>query len=100
VYATPEHLADPRFRALLKQQPIDIFVIDEAHCVTQWGHDFRPDYLVLGQAIEELGRPPVLALTATATPDIVEEILTQLRIEGAEVVHNGFYIPNLRIIVC
>jgi ATP-dependent DNA helicase RecQ len=102
VYTTPEQLADPDFRALLKRHPIDLFVVDEAHCVSQWGqwgHDFRPDYLALGQAIEDLGHPPVLALTATAPPEAVEDILGQLRIPDAEVVHTGFHRPNLRLAV-
>jgi len=99
VYATPERMADPDFRALLRQQPIGLFVVDEAHCVSQWGHDFRPDYLTLGSAIEELGSPPVLALTATATADVIDDILTQLRIPDAEIVHTGFHRPNLRLSV-
>lgn len=97
VYTTPEHLADPRFRELLKTQKVELFVVDEAHCVSQWGHDFRPDYLALGQAIDELGRPPVMALTATATADVIEDILAQLHMPEAEVVHNGFYRPNLEL---
>jgi ATP-dependent DNA helicase RecQ len=99
VYTTPERLADPGFRALLKRRPVDLFVVDEAHCVSQWGHDFRPDYLALGEAIDHLGRPPVLALTATATAEVVEDILAQLRIPDAEVVHTGFYRPNLYLAV-
>jgi ATP-dependent DNA helicase RecQ len=95
VYATPERLADPRFRELLKSRKVELFVVDEAHCVSQWGHDFRPDYLALREAIDDLGRPPIMALTATATPDVIEDILAQLGMPDAEVVHTGFYRPNL-----
>src|SRR5580704_9608070 len=97
VYTTPERLADPRFRALLKARKVELFVVDEAHCVSQWGHDFRPDYLGLSEAIDDLGRPPVMALTATATPDVIEDILAQLRMPDAEVVHTGFYRSNLEL---
>ncbi len=97
VYTTPERLSDPDFRALLKQIKIDLFVVDEAHCVSQWGHDFRPEYMALGDAINALGKPPVLALTATATPDVVDDILRRLDIVDAEVVHTGFYRPNLKL---
>ncbi|HEX3313494.1 MAG TPA: ATP-dependent DNA helicase RecQ [Gemmataceae bacterium] len=97
VYVTPERLADPKFRELLKTTKVEQFVVDEAHCVSQWGHDFRPDYLVLSEAIDDLGRPPVMALTATATPDVIEDILAQLRIPDAEVVHTGFYRANLEL---
>ena len=99
VYTTPEQLGSPEFRAVLAAQPLDLFVVDEAHCVSQWGHDFRPDYLTLGAAIEDLGRPPVLALTATATQDVIDDILTHLGIPDAEVVHTGFYRPNLTLTV-
>ncbi len=97
VYTTPERLANPGFRQLLKTRKAELFVVDEAHCVSQWGHDFRPDYLALPEAIEDLGRPPVMALTATATPDVIEDILAQLRMPDAEVVHTGFYRPNLEL---
>jgi ATP-dependent DNA helicase RecQ len=97
VYTTPERLADPRFRELLKARKVELFVVDEAHCVSQWGHDFRPDYLALREAIDDLGRPPVMALTATATPDVIEDILAQLGMPDAEVVHTGFYRPNLEL---
>ena len=97
VYATPERLADPRFRELFKGKKVELFVVDEAHCVSQWGHDFRPDYLALRDAVDDLGRPPVMALTATATPDVIEDILAQLRMPDAEVVHTGFYRSNLEL---
>jgi ATP-dependent DNA helicase RecQ len=95
VYTTPERLADSRFRNLLRARKVELFVVDEAHCVSQWGHDFRPDYLALREAIDDLGSPPVMALTATATPDVIEDILAQLRMPDAEVVHTGFYRANL-----
>jgi ATP-dependent DNA helicase RecQ len=97
VYTTPERLGDPKFRALLKARKVELFVVDEAHCVSQWGHDFRPDYLGLREAIDDLGRPPIMALTATATPDVIEDILAQLRMPDAEVVHTGFYRSNLEL---
>jgi len=99
VYTTPEQLANPEFRDLLRQQMIDLFVVDEAHCVSQWGHDFRPDYLSLSTVIENIGRPPVLALTASATPDVIDDICSQLSIPDAQIVHTGFYRDNLRLSV-
>ncbi len=95
VYTTPERLARPEFRDLLRGRLIDLFVVDEAHCISQWGHDFRPEYLALGEAVDDLGRPPVLALTATATRDVLDDIIAQLRIPEAVIVHTGFYRPNL-----
>lgn len=97
VYTTPEQIALPEFRRLLRKQLIDLFVVDEAHCISQWGHGFRPEFLGLGDAIEDLGRPPVLALTATAGEDTLDDIRRYLRIPEAEVIHTGFYRANLRI---
>ncbi len=74
LYVTPERLVDPKFLASLKKLKIDLFVIDEAHCVSQWGHDFRPAFLGLVDAWKALGSPQLLALTATATDAVAEEI--------------------------
>src|SRR5262249_55582024 len=79
--------------------PVGLFVVDEAHCVSQWGHDFRPDFLTLRDAIDDLGRPPVLAMTATATPAVIDDIRSRLGIPEADVVHTGFYRPNLQLSV-
>jgi ATP-dependent DNA helicase RecQ len=95
VYTTPEKLEDEGFQALLRSIQVPLFVVDEAHCISQWGHDFRPAYLALGHVIERLGRPTVLALTATATPAVREDILHQLGIEHVKPIVKGFDRPNL-----
>jgi len=95
VFCTPERLITPDFLALLKQSEIALVVIDEAHCISQWGHDFRPAYLEIGAALEALGRPQVLALTATATDDVIKDIRTQLGRPRMAVVNTGIYRPNL-----
>jgi ATP-dependent DNA helicase RecQ len=99
IFTTPEGLADPEFRERIRSRAVGLFVVDEAHCVSQWGHDFRPDFLTLCDAIDDLGRPPILALTATATPAVIDDIKTRLRMPEAEVVHTGFYRPNLDLSV-
>jgi superfamily II DNA helicase RecQ len=78
VLTTPERLADSQFLETLSEATIDFVVVDEAHCISQWGHDFRPAYLDVRHALEVLGKPPVLALTATATPDVADDIRRQL----------------------
>ncbi|HVK75921.1 MAG TPA: ATP-dependent DNA helicase RecQ, partial [Kofleriaceae bacterium] len=95
-YVTPERLSEPRFRERLRAVRVALFVVDEAHCISQWGHDFRPAYLGLGDALRALGRPPVLALTATAPPKVKDDILTQLGIPAASVIDIGLDRPNLR----
>jgi len=98
-YVTPERLTDARFRARLAEVQVSLFVVDEAHCISQWGHDFRPAYLGLGDAVRALGRPPVLALTATAPAKVKDDILAQLGIADAAVVDIGLQRPNLRYYV-
>ena len=95
IYITPERLENPDCLDILKRSGVSLIVVDEAHCVSQWGHDFRPAYLAIRDAIRTLGRPPVLALTATATPDVIADILKQLDIEDALVVNHGIERPNL-----
>ena len=89
VLTTPERLAaDPEFVDALKRNTIDRFVVDEAHCVSRWGHDFRPAFADLKAIIERLGHPPVLALTATATPAVVDDIVASLGMrDGADRQH-------------
>jgi ATP-dependent DNA helicase RecQ len=97
VFATPERLADPEFIAALAGQRIALLVVDEAHCISQWGHDFRPAYLEIGTAAQALGNPPVLALTATATPDVVDDIRHKLARPKMHVINTGIYRRNLRL---
>ncbi|HYD97313.1 MAG TPA: ATP-dependent DNA helicase RecQ [Noviherbaspirillum sp.] len=95
VFATPERLADPDFLATIRQHRVSLFVIDEAHCISHWGHDFRPAYLQLGAAINALGNPTVLALTATATGNVVDDIIRQLGLPDMHVINTGIYRSNL-----
>jgi ATP-dependent DNA helicase RecQ len=91
----PEQLSNPEVLEQIKAAKPSLFVVDEAHCVSEWGHDFRPDYLRLGTFIEELGHPTILALTATASPPVREEIITRLGMRNPKVVVQGFDRPNI-----
>jgi ATP-dependent DNA helicase RecQ len=96
VLTTPERLSNPEFLETLKANTIDLFVVDEAHCISQWGHDFRPAYLQLRATLAALGGPPVLALTATATEAVIKDIGEGLGISDFVVVNTGIYRSNLQ----
>jgi len=95
IMTTPERLADPGFQEMLQAHPIALLAVDEAHCISHWGHDFRPAFLEIAHALPRLGKPIVLALTATATDDIAADICKQLGIPEDGVVNTSSYRPNL-----
>jgi ATP-dependent DNA helicase RecQ len=97
VFLAPEQLSKPEVVDSLQESRPALFVVDEAHCVSAWGHDFRPDYLRLGGVIEQLGHPTVLALTATAAPPVRAEIVERLEMRDPEVVVAGFDRPEIRL---
>ncbi len=97
LFIAPERLRVTGFPEMLAKRPVSLIVVDEAHCISQWGHDFRPDYRRLGQYVPSLRPAPVIALTATATPPVQDDIVEQLAlIKPARFIH-GFRRPNLAI---
>src|ERR1041384_1466088 len=98
LYVAPERFNNERFLAQLARARIALFAVDEAHCISEWGHNFRPDYLKLAERARELDAQRVLALTAPATPAVVADIRAGFGIEEADAVVTGFYRPNLTLL--
>ena len=102
LFVAPERFRNERFRRRMEGLPIALVAVDEAHCISQWGHDFRPDYRRLAPALEVLGRPPVLALTATAPPEVQEDVVAQLALRDPIRLLQGLVRSNLAydVITC
>ena len=97
LYVAPERLANERFLATLGRRPIDLLAVDEAHCISEWGHNFRPDYLKLARLSRTLKVGRVLALTATATPEVAADIARAFQIDEEDVVRTSFHRGNLEL---
>jgi len=97
LFIAPERLAVPGFSEMLAKRKPVLIAIDEAHCISQWGHDFRPDYRLLGERLPIFRSAPVIAMTATATPRVQQDIIKQLRIDGADMRIHGFRRTNIAI---
>ena len=97
LYTSPERLANERFLSTLRGLQISLMVIDEAHCISEWGHNFRPDYLKLTKLAKTLRAERVLALTATATPTVARDIAASFQLDQGDIVHTGFHRPNLTL---
>jgi len=95
VYVAPERFRSPRFSAAMSRSRLSLLAVDEAHCISEWGHDFRPDYRKLGEERKRLGLPPTLALTATAGPQVRKDIAEQLQLRDPLILVAGFDRPNL-----
>jgi ATP-dependent DNA helicase RecQ len=99
LYVAPERFNNERFLAQMKRTKIGLFAVDEAHCISEWGHNFRPDYLKLAETAKELGVERVLALTATATPAVVKDVCEAFDIPTGDATVTGFYRPNLTMLM-
>lgn len=97
LFVTPERFRKPEFLECIQGRHIQLLAVDEAHCISQWGHDFRPDYSRVGEFRKLLGQPPTLALTATATPEVQQDILKKLEIPTAATISGGIERPNLAL---
>jgi ATP-dependent DNA helicase RecQ len=95
IFLAPEQLRKQETMETLESAGVSLFVVDEAHCISEWGHDFRPDYLQLGPTIERLGHPIVLAMTATASPEVRQEIIQRLGMRDTNIFVHGFDRPNI-----
>ena len=99
IYVAPERFRSQGFMEALKSVKVSRFVVDEAHCISEWGHDFRPDYLSLREVVEALGNPPLLAATATATKRVQQSIVTNLGMRDPVILVGGFNRANLHLSV-
>ncbi|MDZ7269913.1 MAG: ATP-dependent DNA helicase [candidate division KSB1 bacterium] len=101
LYVTPERFRKPEFLDVIRTRRVSLLAVDEAHCISQWGHDFRPDYSRVGEIRRLLGNPPTLALTATATPEVQQDIISQLGLSRDQIklFHEGIARPNLHLAV-
>jgi len=97
LYVAPERFFNERFLASLGQLNVSLFAIDEAHCISQWGHNFRPDYLKLAELAKDLSADRVLALTATATPEVLDDICNAFQIDPDDAIRTTFFRPNLHL---
>ena len=98
LYVAPERFNNERFLAMLARTTIALFAVDEAHCISEWGHNFRPDYLKVAEISRQVGSQRVLGLTATATPEVVRDICAAFRIPASCAIVTGFYRPNLTLL--